>query len=427
LSAGWGWAPIGEDNFSSINRQEEQTLAGYGLLRFGSEEGLLPFDGNIGLRVVKTKNDAGDPTVTIGAITLPPVSTCTAAASAQSLSPEICDALADLTVFSAGGAIPTPDQVIPTKNDYTNVLPSLNLRFFLQDNMFLRFAAAKSMVRPSFMQLQPVFNLGFNFETLTGFPSGCNITGTSYTCPNPFRGTGANPTLKPIRSTNFDTSWEYYFGRDGQLSAALFYKRVKDFIFAGVEQVPVTANGNTITFDMTTVMNGDKGSIKGFELAYQQFYDFLPRPLDGLGFGANLTYIDSHGGRNTAAAPTDGNQINGSNDLDLPLEGMSKWAYNLTAMYSKYGVDARLAWNWRSKYLLTTSAANINRPVWSEDYGQLDASVFYNVTRNIKLGVQGTNLLSSKTFLDVGGADRHPRYSWNVTDRRFAFVVRGQF
>ena len=114
-------------------------------------------------------------------------------------------------------------------------------------------------------------------------------------------------------------------------------------------------------------------------------------------------------------------------DSSLPLEGMSKWAYNLFLMYQKHGFDARLAYNWRSKYLLTTSAANINRPVWSEDYGQLDGSIFYDVTKNIKFGVQGTNLLNSKTFLDVGGADRHPRYSWNITDRRFAFIVRGQF
>jgi outer membrane receptor protein involved in Fe transport len=96
-------------------------------------------------------------------------------------------------------------------------------------------------------------------------------------------------------------------------------------------------------------------------------------------------------------------------------------------MYEKYGFDARLAYNWRSHYLLTTSAANINQPVWAESYGQLDGSIFYNVTKNFKVGVQGTNLLNSKTFLDVGYADFHPRYSWTVTDRRFAIIARAEF
>ena len=144
------------------------------------------------------------------------------------------------------------------------------------------------------------------------------------------------------------------------------------------------------------------------------------------GLGANLTYVQSKGGRNTALDPTDPNQVSNSQQV-LPLEGLSKWSYNLFALYEKYGFSARLAYNWRSSYLLTTSAANINQPVWSRSYGQLDGSIFYNVTKNIKTGVQATNLLASRTYLEVGYADRHPLYSSNVTDRRFAFVVRGQF
>jgi TonB-dependent receptor len=426
LSGGWGWSPIADGNYASINDQKEKTLAGYGLLRFGSEAP-FHFDGNIGLRVVRTRNDAGPPSITVGSATVPPLATCLSSASALGISSSICDPLATLLAAASGGGAPTVDQVIPTKNNYTDVLPSLNLRFFLQDNMFLRFAAAKAVVRPTFLQLQPTFALGLNFEAGTGFPTGCDITAPTFTCPNPFRGTGANPTLKPIKSDQFDVSWEYYFGHEGQLSAAVFYKRLKDFIFAGTQQVPITAGGQTIDFDMVTLQNGKRGTVKGFELGYQQFYDFLPRPLDGFGLGANLTYVKSKGIPNTTDTPSDPNQVGGATDTSLPLEGLSKWAYNLELLYSKYGIDGRLAWNWRSHYLLTASAANINRPVWSENYGQLDGSIFYQVTKNFKVGAQATNLLNSRTFLDVGGSERHPRYSWNVTDRRFAVVVRGQF
>ena len=58
--------------------------------------------------------------------------------------------------------------------------------------------------------------------------------------------------------------------------------------------------------------------------------------------------------------------------------------------------------DWRERYLLTTSAANIQRPVWSEDYGQLDGSIFYSLNEHVKMGLQGTNLLNARTFLDVG-------------------------
>jgi TonB-dependent receptor len=428
LSGGWGWSPIPKATYVSVNDQTEKTLGGYGMLRFANESGLR-FDGNIGVRIVRTKNDAGDLVVTQPTLlNIPSVSTCQANATAQGIDTSICDPLAQLYAFTAGGtSVPVLGNVIPTKNNYTDVLPTLNLRFFLQDNMFLRFAAGRAISRPSFSQMRPTVSLGINFDSITGFPSTCNITPPTFVCNTPFTGVGANPTLKPIQSTQFDTSWEYYFGNAGQLSAAIFYKRLKDFIFAGNQTLTVTNNGQSLDFQLTTVQNGDKGSIKGFELAYQQFYDFLPKPFDGFGLGANLTYVKSSGGRNEALDVTDPNQVNNAADQTLPLEGMSKWAYNLFAMYEKYGFSTRLAYNWRSHYLLTTSAANINRPVWSRSYGQLDGSIFYDVTKNFKTGIQATNLLHSKTYLEVGGADRHPLYSSNVTDRRIAFVIRGQF
>ena len=434
LSNGWGWSPIPDGQYATVNDQNEKTLAGYGLLRFGMD-GPLRFDGNIGVRVVHTKNDAGPLQLTQPSIlNIPSLVACQAAAAnyktngvSTPLPASICNPLQQLYAFTGGGTtVPSLGNVFQTKNEYTDVLPSLNLRFFLQDNMFLRFAAAKAMVRPSFAQLLPRISLGINFDTLTGFPSTCNITAPTFVCKSPFVGTGANPTLKPIKSTQFDASWEYYFGNAGQLSAAVFYKRLKDFIFAGNQTLTVTNNGQTLDFQMTTLQNGDKGSVKGFELAYQQFYDFLPRPFNGFGLGANLTYIKSKGGRNTALDPTDPNVVSNSNK-PLPLEGMSKWSYNVFAMYEKYGFSARLAYNWRSHYLLTTSAANINQPVWSRSYGQLDGSVFYDIFKNIKVGVQATNLLASRTYLEVGYADRHPLYSSNVTDRRVALVLRGQF
>ncbi|HMI37278.1 MAG TPA: hypothetical protein VK505_06605, partial [Steroidobacteraceae bacterium] len=67
------------------------------------------------------------------------------------------------------------------------------------------------------------------------------------------------------------------------------------------------------------------------------------------------------------------------------------------------------------------------RPVWSENYGQLDGSVFYSINEYVKVGLQATNLLNSRTFLDVGGADLAPRYSWTDTDRRIAAAIRVSF
>src|SRR6185436_13220237 len=155
--------------------------------------------------------------------------------------------------------------------------------------------------------------------------------------------------------------------------------------------------------------------------------DMLPGGWSGLGVFANYTFVDSSGGRNTAINILEPAQVTGAEDDTLPLEGLSENSYNLGLMYEKYGVSARLAYNWRERFLLTTSAANIQRPVWSEDYGQLDGSVFYTINEHIKVGLQGTNQLNARTFLAVGGASLSPLHSWTDTDRRVAIAIRTSF
>jgi TonB-dependent receptor len=419
-TAGWGWTPLttdyskatpGTDNpASGINDQHERTYAGYGMLRFAHDTPIGKMDGNVGVRVVETQERAAAGTLTINSLqnALPPA-TCIATYGAAA-----CQFLINATTFSAGG---NQKHTFP-ENKYTDVLPSLNLRFKLADDLQLRFAAGKAVVRPTFTQMSPYTSVGFTFLGNTGYQPAL---------VNSSAGTGGNPDLKPTRANQFDSSLEWYFAPTGSLTFDVFYKKISDYIFAGRSLETIVSNGVTETFQVTRFQNGSSGSIRGFEFAYQQFFDFLPDALRGLGFQGNLTLVDSKGGRNTAVNVLDTNQTTGAADQTLPLEGMSRWSYNANLMYERSRVSARLAWNWRERYLLTTSAANINAPVWSENYGQLDGELFVTVVDKIKIGVQGTNLLNSRTFLDVGGASLAPRYSWTDTDRRYAIAFRALF
>jgi TonB-dependent receptor len=415
----WGWAPLsgdfeaaipGADNPNSgVNDQGERTEAIYLMMRFGQGDGGKgSWDGNLGVRYVETEVDA------TGLLAIAPPSglmdpfTCVAANGAAACAP-----LINALLFVAGGNQPGYAQA----HRYDDVLPSLNLRYHLSDELQLRFAAAKAIVRPTFSQMMPYTSLSFTFESDGFTPDDVS----------PYTGTGGNPTLNPTQSSQFDLSLEWYFSSTGSLTFAGFYKDIKDYIFLGQSQETYVSNGVSQTFDVTRNMNGEKGKIQGFEIGYQQFYDMLPGWASGLGFLANFTYVDSTGGRNTAVNILEPAQVDGAADQTLPLEGLSETAYNVGLMYEKFGISARLAYNWREKFLLTTSAANIQRPVWSEDYGQLDGSVFYSINDHIKIGLQGTNLLNSRTYLDVGGATLAPRYSWTDTDRRIAVAVRTNF
>ena len=398
-TAGWGWSPVTSFLDANDNTQNEKTYAGYGLLRFGSDNlfGNMPLDGNIGVRVVKTEASADGGSIVPSSPTCDEITSATCAAA---------------KAFAAGGTIVTGS----TKSDYTDVLPSLNLRLHVTPQLQVRFAASKAIVRPTLSQLQPYTALGFDFTT----------SGTT-TVYNGATGTGGNPNLRPIKSDQFDLSAEWYFAPTGSLTFAVFRKNIKDYIFTDTGTERYTSNGQTFDFEVMRYYNGDKGTVQGFEIGYQQFYDFLPGALSGLGVQANYTFIDNEGGRNTAADVDDGNQTGAANNAALPLEGMSSRSYNVAVMYEKYGISARLAYNWRQRYLLTSSAANVNAPVWSRDYGQLDGSIFYSINKQYKIGVQATNILKERTVLEVGNPDRVAPYNWVETDRRVAVALRASF
>ena len=418
---GWGWAPLiapdaynenprGDNVSAGINEQSEKTKAIYTSLRFGDDSGDLfgvPFDGNLGVRVVETETTAYGRSVA-GGISESCVDqngdyTSTTCANADAF---VSAYLAELGEYKA------------FDNSYTNVLPSMNLRFMLQEDLQLRFGLSRGMVRPDFAQTRPYTSLSFDFMD-NEFNPNTPTAGTA---------TGGSPELKPTTADQFDTSIEWYFDDSASVTFAAFYKDIQDYIALVTQVEEFSYAGNTYQFETTRQSNTASGKLKGFELAYQQFYDMLPSPFDGLGVQANFTYIDNQGGVNTAVNPFEAPQVEGASDESLPIEGMSRTSYNFALMYEKYDVSARLAYNWRERYLLTTSAANINRPVWFDDYGQLDGSVFYNATDNLKFGVQVTNLLNERTELQVQAVNSSsPQYSWTDTDRRIAFVTRYAF
>lgn len=409
-SAGWGWAPLSDDYDSyrlgsgsgGVTDLQEKTEAAYIYSRFGNDTAFFgrAFDGNFGLRVVKTKTETNQ------VVTLPSISgSCPTGAN--------CTDFNRAVQFVSGGALGAGADI---SKEYTNVLPSLNLRAFLTETLQARVAVSRAILRPEMYQLQPFTNLSINFQS-----DGYTLNPTT-----PFTGTGGNPNLEPLKATNYDFSLEWYFAPTGSLTFAAFHKDLKDYIFSGSSTETYTNGGVTYDFLMTRYTNGDEGKIDGFELAYSQFYDFLPGPLSGLGVQANFTYVDSSGGRNTSQDILSGDQ-NSASAAELPLEGLSKTSYNAALLYEKYGISARLAYNWREEYLMTTSAANINAPVWASDYGQLDGSIFYNLTEDVKIGIQSTNILNERTVLKVGNETRKPNYNWVDTDRRIAVVLRAAF
>ncbi|MBV6668400.1 TonB-dependent receptor [Xanthomonas euvesicatoria pv. alangii] len=383
---GSGWAPD-KYQLQDINRQFERTQAAYAVMYFGNDEALgVPVDGNIGVRIVQTKTEAN------GYGQFPDLS---GSAGSEALREQYTGQ------YFANNA----------KGSYTNVLPSFNMRFKFSDALQWRIAASKAMARPDYTQLQPYLLLAANTES--------NGTVSRWT------GTAGNPNLQPMKANQYDTALEWYFDTSDMMYLTLFYKSVKDYF----SNQTVTENYGGQDWLVTRPYNMDKGRIRGFEYGYTQFFDSWPGWLSGFGVNANFTFVDSSGGANTATDPYTQTTVTG---VSLPLEGLSRRSYNLAGIYEKGPLSLRLAYNWRSRYLLTASDVSTKLPTWSDDYGQLDASAFYRFNPHVQLGVQANNLtntvtkvLMGPTSYTGGEVDNHLyTRSWFVNDRRYSLVLR---
>ncbi len=407
-----------------ITTVSEETKAGYAMLSFGSDDpvfGDVRIDGNIGVRYVATE------AVSVGSVTLPPLGSVGGGQSfAQFCAPrqppagspvgtpapqlpQIClngpEAFARAQAFANGANIPSV-----AENNFDHWLPSLNVKIGVGPDVIVRLGASKVLTRPDIGQTQ-------NFLRIGASPGGT------------FQATASNPFIRPATAKTFDAGIEWYFARVGSLTLNGFYKDISNVFFRDVTERTITNNGQTFPITVTGPANfTGQGEVKGFEAAYQQTYEFLPGPLSGFGVNANYTYVKSRGIPNSIIADPQQPDIGGRGNL--PLEQLSKHNANFTLFYEKYGLSARASYSWRSKFLLTARDVIVPFfPIYSDDTGTLDASIFYSLSDQLKVGLQGVNLNNEiqKTIQVFTADGREGPRSFFTNDRRISFVVRGNF
>lgn len=414
---------------NEVTRVHQRDSAAYVMASFKSNTLIdgLDIAGNVGVRYVHTDMD------NFGGSIIPSQATLGIADSYQSrcVPAAPTNLPAGYTPAAPGGvcllgpagytrlqqfAATTPTIVLgQATNRYSYWLPSVNLKVGLTPQFLLRFAGSKVLTRPD-------TNLVRNFQQIS-------IDGNGN-----FQSQVGNPYLRPATAWQFDITAEWYFSRVGSLTADVFYKDIAGFFYQSLVSLPLTNNGQT--FDLLTrgpANYSGHGKVKGAEVAYQQTFNFLPGLLSGFGFTGNYTFIQSSGLPNSflnGGSPVT-NVAAQTKTGSLPLEGLSKHNVNATLFYEKGPVSIRAAYNWRSKYLLT--AADVIFPytsIFQDAAGQLDASAFLNLNKYVKIGVQGVNLTNSvtKTLQAYSGDPNQlaPR-SYFVNDRRFSFILRGNF
>lgn len=259
-------------------------------------------------------------------------------------------------------SVPSSGTIAPIDIDsrYTDWLPSASLRWRPAGGWALRAAASKTLTRPDFNQLSP---------SLTLVPNPVD--------PRLNQGFAGNPALRPVRSDNLDLAVEHEAGRAGAVALTGFVKWVDGFVANA--SAPEMHDGQL--YQVSRPYNSLPARVQGLELGGHVFFVDLPGAWRGLGVQASYTYIDSE-------------TTNIALGTRMPLQGLSRNSANLVALYELGSLSARLAWNWRDRFLSGTRAiAGVGTlPVWTDGYGWLDASLRWRVNPQLTLALDGGNL-----------------------------------
>lgn len=444
IAQAWGgsgtWVPLAARNGvlagtpflpGEINPATERNHAAYVMAMFGGDiGGGKRLSGNIGLRYSTTTRIAsgGSFVAANNNNFAARQASCAVIIPGQTPDP-FCllgtDVQAALIASNTGGAaayVPSVERL-----NYHYWLPSVNLKLELGGGFQMRAAYFKGVAPPD-------FGLTRNYRRIDAIQVNTNPNAPT----EPFLSgsvTAGNPFLKPTTADNFDVTAEYYFGNGGQLTAALFYKELNGVVVGNQFTSTVAVGSATANINGYQPVNSpDKGKVKGFELSYQQNFDFLPGLLGGLGLQANYTYVKSSGVKQSTLSATNpdvsaGNVSNIPGD-GFPLQGLSKHAFNIVPYFEQGPLSLRAAYSWRSQFLLTLrDVITPFDPIFQRAYGQLDASISYKVNDHIKFGIEGVNLLNSIVETSAAVYDRPasdpdkqillvPR-QWYKTDRRF--------
>jgi TonB-dependent receptor len=299
---------------------------------------------------------------------------------------------------------------IEKENTENKVLPSANLVWDIDDNWVWRFAAAKVIARPGYDDIGQFQTLRYTSNEYSADRSAADDFDPIYDGEG-WVGSGGNSALKPLESTQFDSSLEYYYGKGSGFGVAVFKKDVDNFVVpliidtmrdlpvvnftlpnAGGKQVTAGGDGLTVR-NFSTVANGTNATSKGAEVFWQHFF--------GGGFGVYANYTRNN--TNQANVELDGQKVGES-----PLIGSSKYQLNFSAFYEDDLFNLRASYNKRGPSVGGYNAS-WETNYYSAAYDQVDLNANYNLTEMLVLSASVINLTKSETYVHLG----------NDTDKRF--------
>jgi len=329
------------------------------------------------------------------------------------------------------------DRSVGLDEDY--YLPSVNLKLNLDDEWLVRFGLSRGLTLPNIsdysasQSVRAISSIIFpEIEEGEPDPVGALGAGVSRLLIS-----GGNPDLKPTLAINLDLAVEWYGEAGNYFSVAFFNKKIKDIVQTGtiVEVDSITLDGTNVPIFYEGAVNQSDATVTGFEIAGQYFFDNLDGLWSNLGVQANYTKLDVDADSPQRSLDADGDGIPDGFENIVRIEtlngiiGQSENFANLVGIYQDDKLEVRIAYQYRDEFLNSYETFITGNPNIQDANFTLDASAKYQLTDNLQVSIQGTNLTdelqTSKDILNEGG-QTFQRSSF-MFDRRFQVGVQYTF
>ena len=272
-------------------------------------------------------------------------------------------------------------ELIQFSRSYNFFAPSVNMKYFLSDEVQLRAAFFRSLSRPGFKETAPIPDIN---EGVDG----------------DYSGSMGNPSLNPYMANNFDLGIEMY-REQYFLTFGIFYKDIQNTIYPRV--IANQNIGELFFSDLETFANAGDSNIIGLEINFFAELDSY-LSIDGFFVSANGTFSDGESDFNT-----------GNQSFTIPFRKLSEQNANLSLGYDQGKIESRLAVNYRSSYLdylgdegeeLFDDNFGYGYIRFTDDYYSVDLTARYKYNNNLSFKFEGKNLGNQPEF-----------YYWNTSNR----------
>ena len=250
--------------------------------------------------------------------------------------------------------------------NYTDLLPSLNIKYKLNRNNDLRASYFSGISRPNYFEYIPVNFSGDYFDQ---------------------RG---NPDIKHVQSNNLDIRFEHYFNAEDYFMAGTFYKHI-------INPIEFAFQTQTTSQFVLEPENFGNATNYGAELVFTKHFR-------NFGIRGNYSYTKSSITTTKLVYTKDenGNYIIYNSKQTRPLQGQSDHIANLSLLYKsiRKGIEAELSWVYTGQRIEIVSPFK-DLDYWQNPTSQLDLSLNIKASNKITLFAKVTNLTNNPLVLEL--------------------------